>query len=165
MGRWASLNQKILELQQTPLLWTLSMLRMRAVVLGGLNFYSANHLIIWPTSFNSSLLNFRFGFRFLHWWNIWYFIRKFEANSLNFIRKIFRGNRWHCPPSQDANFEPWRSKVDHATSLSRRLFTILNLWEWTGKKHVFLWTPIFICIQLLILCLLITAIVVFNLFY
>ena len=40
---------------------------------------------------------------------------------------------WHCPP--DTEFEPWRSGAEHATSRSRRLPTILNLYEWAQKKH------------------------------
>ena len=37
--------------------------------------------------------------------------------------------------TQDSKFEPRRSEVEHATSRSRRLPTILNLYEWAGKKH------------------------------
>ena len=35
--------------------------------------------------------------------------------------------------TQDSKFKPWRSEVEHATSRSRRLPTIL--YEWMGKKH------------------------------
>ena len=35
----------------------------------------------------------------------------------------------------DSKFEHWRSEVEHATSRSRRLHTILNLYEWARKKH------------------------------
>ena len=34
---------------------------------------------------------------------------------------------------------PWRSEVEHATSRSRRLPTLLNLYEWAGKKHFVFW--------------------------
>ena len=37
--------------------------------------------------------------------------------------------------TQDSKFESWRSEAEHATSRSRRLTTIVNLYEWTGKKH------------------------------
>ena len=37
--------------------------------------------------------------------------------------------------THDSKFEPWRSEVEHATSLSRRLPKIFNLYEWEGKKH------------------------------
>ena len=39
--------------------------------------------------------------------------------------------------TQDSKLELWRSGVEHATSPSRMLPTILNLYEWTGKKHIF----------------------------
>ena len=42
--------------------------------------------------------------------------------------------------TQNSKFEPWRSEVEHATSWSRRLHTILNIYEWAGKKLLFLWT-------------------------
>ena len=35
--------------------------------------------------------------------------------------------------TQDSKFEPSRSVAEHATSWSRRLPTILNLYEWAGK--------------------------------
>ena len=37
--------------------------------------------------------------------------------------------------TQDPTFEPWRSEVEHATSRSRRLATIVSPYEWAGKKH------------------------------
>ena len=37
--------------------------------------------------------------------------------------------------TQDSRFELWRPEVKHANSRSRRLPTILNLYEWAGKKH------------------------------
>ena len=37
--------------------------------------------------------------------------------------------------AQDSKFKPWRFEAEHATSWSRRLPTILNLYEWAGKKH------------------------------
>ena len=43
--------------------------------------------------------------------------------------------RWHCLQTQDSKFEPCRSEAEHATYQSRRLPTILNLYEWAGKKH------------------------------
>ena len=41
--------------------------------------------------------------------------------------------------TQDSKFKPWRSEAEIATSRSRRLPTILNIYEWVGKKHLFLW--------------------------
>ena len=37
--------------------------------------------------------------------------------------------------THDSKFGPWRSEAEHATSQSRRLPTILNLYEWAGKKR------------------------------
>ena len=37
--------------------------------------------------------------------------------------------------TQDSKFEPWRSEAELATSRSRRLPTIFNLYGWAGKKH------------------------------
>ena len=37
--------------------------------------------------------------------------------------------------TQDSEFEPWRSETMHATSRSRRFQTILNQYEWAGKKQ------------------------------
>ena len=40
--------------------------------------------------------------------------------------------------TQDLKFDPWQSEAEHAASRSRRLPTILNLYEWAGNKLVFL---------------------------
>ena len=37
--------------------------------------------------------------------------------------------------TQGLKFATWRSESEHAISRSRSLPTILNLYEWTGKKH------------------------------
>ena len=37
--------------------------------------------------------------------------------------------------TQDEKFEAWRSEADNAISRSQRLPTILNIYEWAGKKH------------------------------
>ena len=37
--------------------------------------------------------------------------------------------------TQDSKFEPGRSEAEQATSRSRRLPTILDIYEWAGKKH------------------------------
>ena len=44
---------------------------------------------------------------------------------------------------QDSKFEPWRSEVEYASSRSRKLPTILNLYEWAGKTFCFFetWRP------------------------
>ena len=38
--------------------------------------------------------------------------------------------------TQNSQFEPWWSEAENATFRSRRLPTILNLYEWAGKKHL-----------------------------
>ena len=44
--------------------------------------------------------------------------------------------------THDLKFQPWRSEVEHATSWSRRLPTILNVYEWAGKKkYALTWRP------------------------
>ena len=37
--------------------------------------------------------------------------------------------------TQDSKFRPWWCGAEHATSQSRRLPTLLNHYEWAGKKH------------------------------
>ena len=37
--------------------------------------------------------------------------------------------------THDSKFEPWWSEAKYATSRSLRLPTILNLYEWAGRKH------------------------------
>ena len=37
--------------------------------------------------------------------------------------------------THDSKFEPSRSEGEHVTSRSQRLPTIINLYEWPGKKH------------------------------
>ena len=41
--------------------------------------------------------------------------------------------------TQNSKFLSRRSEVKHATSRSRRLPTILNLYKWPGEKHLLLW--------------------------
>ena len=61
---------------------------------------------------------------------------------LNWTRRTSRGwwDKWDgtALQKQDSKFEPWRSDAEHATYRSRRLTTILDLYEWAGKKHLFL---------------------------
>ena len=38
--------------------------------------------------------------------------------------------------THDSKLEPWRFEVEYATSRSQRLPTIMNPYEWAGKKHV-----------------------------
>ena len=54
-----------------------------------------------------------------------------QENLLSMVRWM----RWHCPPDTGFEFEPSRSEAEHATSRSRRLPIILNLYEWAGKKQ------------------------------
>ena len=55
---------------------------------------------------------------------------------LNWARRTSWG-WWDDTPlqTQNSRFESRRSEVEHATSRSRKLDTILNLYAWTGKKH------------------------------
>ena len=57
----------------------------------------------------------------------------------NWGRRTFWGwwDEWGDTALQthDSKFKPWASDTEYATSWSRRLFTILNLYEWAGKKH------------------------------
>ena len=46
--------------------------------------------------------------------------------------------------THNLKIEPWRSKAEYATSRSRSLSTISNLYEWAWKKHCFFfetWRP------------------------
>ena len=62
-----------------------------------------------------------------------------QIYRLNWARRTSWGwrNDWDDTvlQTQDSKLEPWRSEAEHATSRSRRLPTILNLYEWAGKKH------------------------------
>ena len=58
---------------------------------------------------------------------------------LNWARRTNWGwwNEWDDTSlqTQDSKFEPWPSQAEHAFSRSWRLLTILNHYEWAGKKH------------------------------
>ena len=58
---------------------------------------------------------------------------------LNWARRTSWGwwGEWDDTALQthDSKFVPWRSEAEHATSRSRRLPTILKLYEWAEKKH------------------------------
>ena len=60
-------------------------------------------------------------------------------SRLNWARRTSGGwwDEWDgtALQTQDSKYEPWRSDAEHATSRSRRFPTILNLYEWVGKKH------------------------------
>ena len=59
--------------------------------------------------------------------------------KLNWARRTFWGwwDEWDdtALQTQDLKFEPWRSEVEHAASRSQRFPTILNHYEWAGKRH------------------------------
>ena len=76
-------------------------------------------------------------------WNEWGFKPLLRTHRLNWARRTSRG--W-CDKrddtalqTQDSKFEPCRSEAEHATSRSRRLPTILNIYEWAGENILFLW--------------------------
>ena len=77
-----------------------------------------------------------------HWQmklNEWVFRPPLCKYRPNCARRTACGWRDQCDDTalqtQDSKFEPWRSEAEHATSQSRRFHTILNLYEWAGKKH------------------------------
>ena len=47
---------------------------------------------------------------------------------------LLRMTRWHFLQTQTSKCKPSRSEVEHATSRSRRLTTILDIYEWT-RSH------------------------------
>ena len=67
-------------------------------------------------------------------WNEWGFRPPLCTCGLNWTRTISWGwwDEWADTALQTV---PWRSEAKHATSRSRRAPTILNLYEWAGKKH------------------------------
>ena len=69
-----------------------------------------------------------------------YIILPLCTYRLNWARRTSRGrwDEWNYTALQTQNlkFEPWRAEAEHASSRSRRLPTILNLYEWAGKKHL-----------------------------
>ena len=72
-------------------------------------------------------------------WNEWGFRPPLCTCRLNWSNRTFWGwwNEWNdtALQTQNSRFEPWRPEAEHATSRSRRLPTILNLYEWAAKKH------------------------------
>ena len=52
------------------------------------------------------------------------------------LPRMVRWMRWNCPPYMGFEIQTWRSETEHATYRSQRLSTILNLYEWAGKKHL-----------------------------
>ena len=73
--------------------------------------------------------------------NEWGFRPPLCTCRLNWTRRTSWGWRdeWDdtAIQTQDSKFEPCRSEAVYATSRSRRLPTILNLYEWAGKKQFF----------------------------
>ena len=74
-------------------------------------------------------------------WNEWSLRPSLCTYRLNWAR-TFRTSwewwdEWDDTALQTKNLKlrPWLSKAEHATSRSRRLPTILNLYEWAEKKH------------------------------
>ena len=72
-------------------------------------------------------------------WNEWGFRPPLCTYRLNWTMRNSWGwwDEWDdtALQTQDSKFEPWRSEAEFANSPSRRLPTILNLYEWAGKKH------------------------------
>ena len=67
-----------------------------------------------------------------------YSLKKLFRSLCTYYMRMLRWMIWHCPPDTDSKFESWWSEAAPATSLSRRLFTILILYEWAGKTFCFL---------------------------
>ena len=73
-------------------------------------------------------------------WNEWGFrLPLCTCYRLNCARTTSRG-WWHewddtALQTQDLKFEPWRCEAEHPSSRPWRFPTILNHYEWAGKKH------------------------------
>ena len=71
--------------------------------------------------------------------NEWGFRPPLCTYKLNWARRTSWGwwDEWDdtALQKQYSNFKLWRSEAELATSRSRRLPTILNLYKWAGKKH------------------------------
>ena len=52
----------------------------------------------------------------------------------NLLRMV-RWMRWHCPQNKGFEIRAVTSEAEQATSRSRMLPTIFNLYKWVGKKH------------------------------
>ena len=82
------------------------------------------------------------GDRVVFWqmkWNKWGFKPHVCAYRLNWAMRT-SWEWWYewddtALQTQDSKFGPWLCEAEHATSHSRRLPTILNLYEWAGNKH------------------------------
>ena len=63
-----------------------------------------------------------------------------NKNGLNWARRTpWRWcNEWAdtALQTQYSKIEAWRPEAEHTASQSRRLPTIMNLYEWAGKKHL-----------------------------
>ena len=72
-------------------------------------------------------------------WNEWCFRQSLCTWRLRWARRTYLGwwDKWDdtALQTQDSKFEHWRSEVEHATSRSRRLPTILNIYESVGKNN------------------------------
>ena len=70
--------------------------------------------------------------------NEWGFRLPLCTCSLNWARRTSWGwwDEWDDTvlQTQDSKFKTWQCGAKHTTSRSRRLSTILNLYEWAGKK-------------------------------
>ena len=72
-------------------------------------------------------------------WNEWGFRPPLCTSRLNWVSRTswWWWDEWDdtALQTQDSKFEPCRSEAEHATSRSRRLPTILIIYEWARKKH------------------------------
>ena len=71
------------------------------------------------------------------WINEWGFSPPLCTYRLNWVRRTSWGwwDEWDGTALQISKFEPWGSVSDLSTSRSLRLSTILNHYEWAGRKH------------------------------
>ena len=74
-------------------------------------------------------------------WNEWGFRPSLCTKGNLWAWRTFWGCmvRWHCLADTGSEIRAWRSEVEHATSRSRRLPTIFNLYGWEGRNILFLW--------------------------
>ena len=76
---------------------------------------------------------------FLSKWNELGFRPPLCTYRLNWTKRTFWWWWAECDTAirtQDSTLRPWRSEVEHTTSRSRSLPTILNLYQWATNKHL-----------------------------
>ena len=124
---------------QKILLKQLRKARVNVIIISASNNFSAQLLISVSLLITTKVVFDHFFNRIIHcYWkcNAWGFRPPLYAYRL---RRTSWGwcDEWDdtALQTQDAKFEPWRFEAEHGTSQSRRLSTILKIYEWAGKMH------------------------------